>query len=413
VASFDAARPAPTSASGQYLLVGNLVDFTGTTATSGLAFGQAVIDSANWINESGGINGKLIDLDTVETSYLVRRALSAYRKWQTQGVLAIQGWGTQIGQAMTDPVASDRVPFFSASYAGTFTDPDVAPYNFFYGPSYSDGCRGLLEWAKNDWAQRQGSTAPTYVHMGDNHPYPNAPKKACETYAEELGFVVLPAIVVALVPEDFTRQCETLATSQADYAFLANTDKSVTALLTRCHALGVDTQFMANIWGFDEQVMKAAGDAADGVVWVMGAAKWGDEETGMYTVREISRMSDPEQSKYRSVHYVRGICSMFYLKEAMDWADLHGGVTGQNIRRGMYQRQGWVPAGLEGVCLPATWTEDDHRGVTTVMVYRGRVKGDVDGPIDELIRRGIIGMERRFQYAVSRIEKPLPGPIYE
>jgi branched-chain amino acid transport system substrate-binding protein len=93
---------------------------------------------------------------------------------------------------------------------------------------------------------------------------------------------------------------------------------------------------------------------------------------------------------------------MFYLKEAMDWADLHGGVTGQNIRRGMYQRQGWVPAGLEGVCLPATWTEDDHRGVTTVMVYRGRVKGDVDGPIDELIRRGIIGMERVYTVEIPR-----------
>ncbi|MEO2183272.1 MAG: hypothetical protein ABGY43_13340, partial [bacterium] len=56
----------------QYLLVGNLVDFTGASANSGLAYGQAVIDSVNWINENGGINGQLIDLDTIETSYLVR-----------------------------------------------------------------------------------------------------------------------------------------------------------------------------------------------------------------------------------------------------------------------------------------------------------------------------------------------------
>jgi branched-chain amino acid transport system substrate-binding protein len=30
-----------------------------------------------------------------------------------------------------------------------------------------------------------------------------------------------------------------------------------------------------------------------------------------------------------------------------------------------------VPAGLEGVCLPSTWTNEDHRGLLTVAVNRG------------------------------------------
>ena len=29
-----------------------------------------------------------------------------------------------------------------------------------------------------------------------------------------------------------------------------------------------------------------------------------------------------------------------------------------------------VPAGLEGVCLPTTFTPEDHRGTTTVILYR-------------------------------------------
>ncbi|MFQ5844743.1 MAG: hypothetical protein ACE5JG_07115, partial [Planctomycetota bacterium] len=45
--------------------------------------------------------------------------------------------------------------------------------------------------------------------------------------------------------------------------------------------------------GYNELVMKEAGEAADGVVFVMGAAKWGDEIPGMYTVREVAKMSDP------------------------------------------------------------------------------------------------------------------------
>ena len=42
--------------------------------------------------------------------------------------------------------------------------------------------------------------------MGDNHPYPNAPK-ACQEYAEELGFEVLSVINYTLAPGDFTAQC--------------------------------------------------------------------------------------------------------------------------------------------------------------------------------------------------------------
>ncbi len=400
--------PPPAAASGsspasEYILVGNLVDFGGATSIIGRVYGQAKIDAANWINENGGINGRLIDFDTVEYSYLVPRAMAAYRKWQVQGVLAVQGHGTPDTMALVTHVSEDQVPYFSVSYAASITDPtgkgqagsQAAPYNFFYGPSYSNGCRGLVQWAAEDWQTKGNSGAPKYVHIGDNHPYPNAPKSACQAYAEELGFEVQTAIVFALLPEDFTKQCQRLRDANVDYAFLANTSLSVVRLLKDCHAVGVETQLMANIWGYDENVMKAAGVAADGVVWVMGAAKWGDEVPGMYTVREVSKMSDPTGRKYRAVHYMRGVCSMFYLREAMEWADKNGGLTGPNIKQAMYQIKEWVPVGLDGVCSPATWTAEDHRGVNRVLIYRGHVSGrTTEVEVQELIETGVIALER-------------------
>lgn len=397
-----------------YLLIGNLVDFTGASANSGLSYGQAIIDSSNWINENGGINGRLIDLDTVETSYLVRRAVNAYRKWQTQDILAIQGWGTQIGLALKDEISEDQIPYFSASYAATFTDPsgkagrEVAPYNFFYGPSYSDACRGLVQWAQADWKSKTDSIkshdgAPRFVHMGDNHPYANAPKEACADYAQELGFEVLKPIVFSLIPGDFSSQCEALKKTGADYAFLANLDKSVATLLTQCHEKDVDVQYMANIWGFDEGVIQEVGEAANGVVWVMAAAAWHDSPTGMYTVREISKMSDPEETKYRSVHYLRGVCSMFYLKEAMERAGQTGKISGPTIKAAMYAAENWVPQGLNGVCLPASWKPDDHRGITRVLVYQANVRGDTQNTsITKLMNSGQISMSRVFDADIPR-----------
>ena len=394
----------------KYLLVGNLVDFTGATGTSGEAWGQAIIDTANWVNENGGIAGKLFDLDTIETSYLVRRALPAYDKWLTQDVIAIQGFGTNIGLALREKVAENEIPYFSSAMAASFTAPNgspgiaaPAPYNFFYGPSYSDACRGLLQWAQDDWQNRGKPGSPSYVHMGDSHPYPDSPKAACEAYAKELGFTVEPAIVFSLIPEDFSRQCRRLKRRQIDYAFLANLDKSVSSLLQQCAEHSLATQFMANVWGFDENVMREAGSAANGVVWVMGATHWNSSSPGMYTVRQVSMMSDPEQSKYRSVHYIRGICSMFYLKEAIEFAAQSGPINGARIKAAMYEQTNWVPVGLEGVCRPATWAQNDHRGVTEVLIYRADISAsDNELSLEDLFIDGNLSMTHVFTADIPR-----------
>ena len=39
----------------------------------------------------------------------------------------------------------------------------------------------------------------------------------------------------------------------------------------------------------------------------------------------------------------------------MEWAKDNGGITGENIKKGMYVHDNWVPQGLEGVCVPANW----------------------------------------------------------
>ena len=376
------ALAAAPAAAGE-IFVGHLKDLTGPTSTVGKTYGQGVIDALDWINANGGVNGLPITYDSIDYSYKAPQAIAAYKKWtSSHAVAAIQGWGTGDTEALVQFVAKDEVPYFSASYSGHLTDPTgagpetavPAPYNFFYSPSYSDGCRGLVQWAGEDWKAKGASGKPKFVHMGDNHPYPNAPKAACAAYAVELGFEVLDPIVFSLSPGDFKAQCLTLNESGANYAFLANTSGAVISLLKSCRTVGTKVQFMANIWGYDENAMDAAGDAANGVVFVVGSVPWGADVPGMARVREVSRMSDPSGSLARGLHYMRAVCSVFYMKEALEWADTHGGISGANLKGAMESRERWVPEGLDGVCLPSTWTATDHRGTTTVNIYRGVVQ---------------------------------------
>ena len=389
--------------------IANLVDFTGPTAGVSKPFSQGKIDAAAWVNKNGGIAGMQIELDTVDYSYKAPRAIAQYKKWKQAGFKVIQGFGSADTEALVSFVARDKIPYYSASYSAHLTDPKgkskhtkkPAPYNFFSGPSYSDGARAVLQWAAAD-AKEKGIAKPKFVYMGDNHPYPNAAKKAGQLYAEEIGFEVLPNIIYSMKPSDFKAQCLSLKESGADYAYLANTAGSGIAILKSCKAVGTDVQFITNVWGMDENAMKAAGTAANGVVFPMGAAAFGADVPGMKTVMEMNAAGS--NAAHHSVHYMRGVCSFMYMKEAIEWAAANGGLSGENIRNGMYQKKDWVPAGLDGVCPAGTWTADDHRGHMDVFVYQAQVTADPDpsSSVADLLKDGTISMKKLFDAKLPR-----------
>jgi branched-chain amino acid transport system substrate-binding protein len=403
----------PAAADEPPIRIGNLVDYSGPTATVGIPYGRGKEAAVAWINAEGGIAGRPVALDTVDTGYQVPPAIAAYKRWHKSGVVAIQGWGTADTEALVRFVSEDKIPFFSASYSAGLTDPlgrgpetkRPSPFNFIMGPSYSDGLRGLLDWAAADWqASGKGDgTSPRYVHMGDNHPYPNAPRKAGEDYARSLGFQVLPAIQYSMIPGEVRQQCLELKQSGADYAYLGNTAAANVELLRTCRKMGVTTQFLANIWGMDEPAIRAAGLAADGVVWVMAGGTWLENSPGMARVREIARAVDPGVT-YQPHHYVRAVCAVFFMRDAMAWAGGNGGIVGTTIRDGMYQRQDWVPEGLDGACARATWAADDHRGFAQILVYRARVTAEpaADADLAQLIGNGTIALVPVLKVDVPR-----------
>ncbi|MBV8927302.1 MAG: ABC transporter substrate-binding protein, partial [Bradyrhizobium sp.] len=213
---------------------------------------------------------------------------------------------------------------------------------------------------------------------------------------------VLPPLVFALAPGDYSAQCLSLKSSGANYAYLGNTAASNISVMKACKAAGVDVQFLSNVWGMDENAAKTAGDAADGVIFPLRTAVgWGGDAPGMKTVMEISKMSDPTGKVYRPVHYLAGVCSALYMKEALDWAAKNGGATGENVAKGFYQKKDWVPAGMEGVCNPSTWTAKDHRGTLNVDLYRAKVSGSTDGDLNDLMAKGTIKLEK-----VKTVELP-------
>src|SRR5260370_27040972 len=105
--------------------------------------------------------------------------------------------------------------------------------------------RALLIWAAEDWKAKGKPGKPKFVHMGAIHPYPNAPKAAGEALATELGFEVLPPLVFALTPGDYSAQCLSLKSSGANYAYLGNTAASNISVLKASKTAGSARQSLA------------------------------------------------------------------------------------------------------------------------------------------------------------------------
>jgi branched-chain amino acid transport system substrate-binding protein len=399
----------------QKIKVGNLVDYTGATSSTGKFSGPGKVDAIAWINANGGINGKMIDADTVDYSYQTQRAIQLYKKWKDEGAIAILGYGTNDTEAMVGFIAEDKIPYFSFSFSGHLTDPagssakakegkiKPAPYNFFGAASYSDGARALLLWAAEDWKKKGTAGKPKFVHLGDNHPYPLAPKEAGETLAKELGFDLVPSIQYALAGGDFKAQCLALQSSGANYAFLANTTGANIALLRSCATVGVNVQFMANVWGMDEAGMKAVGKGADNLVWVLGQSPWGGDVPGMKVFNEISKMSDPTGKSYRPLPYATGACQALFLAEAMKIADKAGKLNGPGIKEALESMKDFVPFGATGMCPSVTWTGTDHRAVDTVTIGRAKINGETDtGEVADLLAKGTIKIEKAAEVKVER-----------
>ena len=377
--------PAPAQGLAPVIRVGNLVDYSGRTAVVGRMYGRGKEDAVRYINRHGGINGLSIDLLTVDYAYVLPQAVTAYEQWHMDGgVVAVQGWGTADIKALKDLVTRDHVPFFSSGFdadrlAMTTPGPggDIgAPYHFFLNPGAVDGVRALLQWAQQDWWANGTQERPVYVHMGDGSDFATIGMKPGEDYARELGFSVIPSIRYGTADED-GKACEALKAAGADYAYLANPSDTNVALITACRAMGVSTRFMTNIWGYDERLMRKAGKAADGIVWVMANAAWGEDVPGMSLLEDIAREGAPvdaDEAEPRSIHYIQGVCAIYFMKDAMERASfMPGGITGDNIRMAMYEKKAWAPLGLKGVCNRGTWSPTDHQGITDIWVYMGRV----------------------------------------
>jgi branched-chain amino acid transport system substrate-binding protein len=348
--------------------VGGLFDLTGATAEVGKPFLEGARDAVAWINENGAINGKKLDMITVDYGYKTPEAVAAYKKFVEQDkVVMIQGWGSGDTEALKDQVTKDRVPYFSAGFTAHMNDPAKTPYNFFIGASYSDQVRAFLQFVKKDFKDK--SRRPKVCFIYPNNGFGKSPIEAGKAYAKELGIDVVDDQVTPPTGfQDATSQLLNMQKQGADYAFIQNTVKWASMILKDSKKLGIKTKFFLNNYGMTEQLPELAKDAAEGVYGMVTTAPYGANVPGMKKITDFHKNHHPTDS--HNIFYVRGWVYVLAWSEGLKIADKNKQLNGEGVKKAMESMKNYD---LGGLVQPISFTASDHRSSTKSEIFM--VKG--------------------------------------
>ncbi len=375
-----------TTAVAKVIRIGGINDTTGATSDVGKDYAIGMAEAFKYINEQGGVNGKKIKYTWFDYGYRIPEAITKYKLLKRLGVVAIMGWGTGDTEALSPTVNKDKLPYVSASYSAHLTDPKKSRYNLFFSSDYSTNARACItawfdkKWPKHkDFGKRKPRFACSY-HFA--HPYCSAPIKAIKDQAKMLGFEIGEDVSVTLFALDTKSQIMALKNFNTDLLRHGNTTMSVSATMRDAYALGLKADHIVNNWGFDENLPRLAGEAADNLV-VMGAtpcAFYGQNYKNMDVVVAMAKKYNPgvPQEK-RLIRTVQAWGDALIVWEALKRADKAGDLSGHNIMVKGFETMKNFDIGLGA--SPITFTAADHRPTTGCLVQEWK-----DGKFQEVAR---------------------------
>lgn len=351
--------------------IGAIFDLSGPTADVGKPYAEGVMAYVDWVNDNGGIAGRIIELISADYAYRVERAESLYSQFAAQNVVAFMGWGTEDSEALRQKTNSDERPFMSASYAASLNDPrGAAPYNFLVGTTYSDQLVIMLHYMLQEWTGNGNDARSMRVAVFHyDSPFGESPLADGSTFANKTGIAML-AIPMPLGATDLTNALTQAASFGATHAIIQNVSTAAALLLRNAEDIGLlDTiQFACLNWCADELLVLNAGEAAESVLGAMPFVPTTVEVPGQEEPKAWLEANTNKSLKDAGLRFTQGWWSMAVMAEGIRLT-LEAGqeLNGANLRKNL---ESITDFDTGGITSPITFTADDHRGSRSLIIFK-------------------------------------------
>lgn len=341
--------------------VGLIADLSGATADVGTPYHEGMLGYIDWINENGGIDGREIEALAEDYAYNPDTAVTLYDRFIGEGAVVIQGWGTGDTNILAEKITNDQLPFMSASYDESLTDPSTRPYNFVVAATYSDQMRIALNWIAEDAG---GSTEVAVFHH--DSAFGEAPVADGEAWIDEQG-LDLSMTSYPMPAEGNTVGLLTRANNKGTkYVVIQNVSTPAANVARDIAAQGYDMKIVCLVWCSDEIFIDVAGKNAEGHVMVQPFAATSADAEGLTDVEEYLE-SQGTSLEEEGLHYAQGWYTMHAMAEGIRGALEEGSLSGEAIKEALEGD----PIDTGGVAGDGVidFSGDSHRGSTSAGIY--------------------------------------------
>lgn len=308
----------PSAATGESIKVGILGCHTGEYAQYGLAVKNGAMLYIDMINESGGINGKMIEPVVYDDKGDQTEAVTAFNRMLDDGITALLG---SVLSGATIAVVGEAYPInmpmitASATNEGvTYDKESDTVFTNVFRTCYIDPFQGdkMAQYAKEVLG---ATTAAAIFETGND--YAVGLKDAFVAKCAELGIEVVAEEGYSKGDKDFNSQLTSINSKGADVIFCPNYYEDDALIVTQARALGITSVFMGGD-GWAKVSEYATAEDLEGSVYCSAYAPASSDAIKQFEADYAAAYSGEVPGMFAALGYDAAIVLLDAIKAAED-----------------------------------------------------------------------------------------------
>lgn len=376
--------PATLLAAGEEIVIGLQCDRTGPTGNIGSVLCPGYHDYVKLVNSRGGVEGRKIRVDEVDTEYKVPPAVEAYERHKKEGAVLIGIYGTPQTYALEQKLTEDKIAGTAPGFGiAASRDGQKWPYVFPLAATYWSQSAAGLKYIKDQLGGNLKGKKIAYLFY--DNPAGREPIPILEDIQAIEGFQLKTFAVPPPGVEMGAQALDIAQRYRADFVLAHLFGKAPSVSIKELKRVGYPlSKVLSLVWGSAETDVISAGGwaAAEGYRGLQFAGVGSDFPVIKDIVAMYKKMGqEPPKEMQQTVYYNRGVLIAAVHLEAVRnalKAKKGGPITGDDVKKGMEQISNFT---LGGLVPPIKLTPEDHEGgglVQVVQVKGGKFVKDSD-----------------------------------
>lgn len=258
--------------------VGAVFSLSGPNSPLGVPEKQAVEMQLKKINESGGVNGRPLEVvfedDKSDNTEAVKAIKKLISKDKVAAVLGSSGSGQSLG--MAEVAAGEKMTMISMAAANQITDP-VRPGIFKTPHTDVHGTKRVYKYLKEKGITKIGI-------LYDSNPYGSGWAEQLKKFAPEYGISIVADEKYGTKDTSMSTQLTKIKNTDAKAIIVAGTNPGPSTIVKEAKQLGIRIPIISSHGSANSKFIELAGDAANGVLLV----------AGKLLVPDLMEASDPQ-----------------------------------------------------------------------------------------------------------------------